>query len=80
MTEVAVVVQQLADGLEQMCDRQVERLRNRLPCAQADFLTTLLKFRYVVLVNSGFLGKINLAPATLLTQLQTWVEEAKLAA
>jgi hypothetical protein len=31
-------------------------------------------------VNSGFLGKINLAPATLLTQLQTWVEEAKLAA
>ena len=59
---------QLANSLEQLCDRQVERFRNGLQGPQADFLVSLLKVRNIVFVDSCFLGKVDLSPAALLPQ------------
>jgi hypothetical protein len=57
------------DSLEQFCDGQIEGFRNGLQGPQTDFLVSLLKVRNIILVNPGLLGKVDLPPAALLSQL-----------
>ena len=63
------MAQRLLDGLEQICERQVECIGNRLQGPQTGFLATLLKVRHEILVKSGLFGKINLTPSSLIPQL-----------
>ena len=57
------------DSLEQISDGQIEGFRNSLQGPQAGFFVTLLKVRNIVLVDSRFLGKVDLSPAAFRPQL-----------
>jgi len=63
------MVQDLVDVPQQVCNRQVEGLRNGLQCPQAGFFAPLLKVRNEILVKPGLLSKVDLSPATLGSQL-----------
>ena len=54
----------LFDSFEQLCQSHLEGSRDGLEHSQANLLVPLLQIRDVVLVHSGFLGEIDLTPAS----------------